>query len=86
MARNTSTPLKQKLFLRFVIELSDMCRINAMNCKQDGTSIDKTSRRTGFRSVKLIQEAIEKPDQYGTGSTFLFEINGVRMFMGGMKD
>ncbi|KAF5314882.1 hypothetical protein D9619_007494 [Psilocybe cf. subviscida] len=50
---------------------------------EDGILIDRTSRRIGFRSVKLIQDAIEKPDQYGTGSTFLFEVNGVRMFMGG---
>lgn len=33
--------------------------------------------------MKLIQEDLEEPDQYGTGTTFLFEVNGVRMFMGG---
>lgn len=45
--------------------------------------IDSKTIRVGFRSVKLIQEELEEPDQYGTGTTFLFEINGIRMFMGG---
>ncbi|KAF9052310.1 glycoside hydrolase [Hymenopellis radicata] len=45
--------------------------------------VDTTTKRVGFRSVKLIQEELSMPDQYGTGTTFLFEINGVRMFMGG---
>lgn len=45
--------------------------------------IDSKTIRVGFRNVKLIQEELEEPDQYGTGTTFLFEINGVRMFMGG---
>ncbi|KAJ4478306.1 glycoside hydrolase [Lentinula aciculospora] len=45
--------------------------------------LDTKTLRIGFRSVKLIQEALEEPDQYGTGTTFLFEVNGVRMFMGG---
>ncbi|KAF5390641.1 hypothetical protein D9757_002653 [Collybiopsis confluens] len=50
---------------------------------KDGRILDQKSLRIGFRSVKLVQEALEEPDQYGAGTTFLFEINGVRMFMGG---
>ncbi|KAJ3863761.1 glycoside hydrolase [Lentinula novae-zelandiae] len=50
---------------------------------QDGVVFDTKTLRIGFRNVKLIQEDLEAPDQYGTGTTFLFEVNGVRMFMGG---
>ncbi|KAH9480071.1 Beta-mannosidase B [Psilocybe cubensis] len=45
--------------------------------------IDERCQRFGFRTAQLIQEPLLEPDQYGTGTTFLFEINGVRMFMGG---
>ncbi|KAJ7152225.1 glycoside hydrolase family 2 protein [Mycena crocata] len=31
----------------------------------------------------LVQEPLAEADQYGTRTTFLFEVNGVRMFMGG---
>lgn len=41
------------------------------------------SKQIGFRTAKLVQEELSEKDQYGTGTTFLFEINGVRMFMGG---
>ncbi|KAF8184215.1 glycoside hydrolase [Pholiota molesta] len=47
------------------------------------TQIDRKTKRVGFRTVNLVQEPLSQPDQYGTGTTFLFEINGVRMFMGG---
>ncbi|KAF8148252.1 glycoside hydrolase superfamily [Crassisporium funariophilum] len=50
---------------------------------QSDVEIDLKTKRVGFRTVQLIQEAITEPDQYGTGTSFLFEINGVRMFMGG---
>ncbi|KAJ3841495.1 glycoside hydrolase [Lentinula raphanica] len=50
---------------------------------KSGIVLDAKTHRIGFRSVKLIQEPLEEPDQYGTGTTFLFEVNGVRMFMGG---
>ena len=45
--------------------------------------LDTLVQRVGFRRVELIQEPLEAPDRYGTGTTFLFEVNGVRMFMGG---
>lgn len=45
--------------------------------------LDVQTKRVGFRSVELLQEPILEPDQYGTGTTFLFAVNGVKMFMGG---
>ncbi|KAJ7775670.1 glycoside hydrolase [Mycena maculata] len=48
-----------------------------------GQTLDSTTTRVGFRRVALVQEPLEEADQYGTGTTFLFEVNGVRMFMGG---
>ena len=50
---------------------------------KDWRILDKGSQRFGFRSVKLVQEPLEEPDMHGKGTTFLFEINNVRMFMGG---
>ncbi|KAJ7124468.1 glycoside hydrolase superfamily [Mycena epipterygia] len=49
----------------------------------NGQMLDATTTRVGFRRVALVQEPFEEPDQYGTGTSFLFEVNGVRMFMGG---
>ncbi|KAJ6473141.1 glycoside hydrolase [Mycena sanguinolenta] len=48
-----------------------------------GQTIDEIATRVGFRRVALVQEPLEEPDQYGTGTTFLFEVNGIRMFTGG---
>ncbi|KAG6814920.1 hypothetical protein H0H93_011645 [Arthromyces matolae] len=45
--------------------------------------LDTQTKRIGFRSIELIQEPLLEADQYGTGTTFLFQVNGVRMFMGG---
>jgi beta-mannosidase len=48
-----------------------------------GQTLDSSTTRVGFRRVALVQEAFEEADQYGKGTSFLFEVNGVRMFMGG---
>lgn len=45
--------------------------------------LDKQSKRFGFRRVKLIQEPLQEADKYGKGTMFLFEVNNVRMFIGG---
>ncbi|OCH85238.1 glycoside hydrolase [Obba rivulosa] len=50
---------------------------------EDDAVLDKQSKRIGFRRVALVQEPLQEPDRYGHGTTFLFEVNGVRMFMGG---
>ncbi|KAH7913372.1 glycoside hydrolase family 2 protein [Hygrophoropsis aurantiaca] len=49
----------------------------------DSQIIDTKPQRVGFRSVRLVQEALKEPDMHGTGTNFLFEVNGVRMFIGG---
>jgi beta-mannosidase len=41
--------------------------------------LDKITKRIGFRRVELIQEPLDD----APGTTFLFEINGVRIFIGG---
>ncbi|KAG9090593.1 hypothetical protein FRC06_000958 [Ceratobasidium sp. 370] len=46
---------------------------------KDGKVLDRTSKRIGFRRVDLIQEPLDD----APGTTFLFEINGVRIFIGG---
>ena len=46
--------------------------------------LDQATRRFGFRQIRLVQDPLEEADRYGKGTTFLFEVNGVRMFMGGM--
>ncbi|CAE6472356.1 unnamed protein product [Rhizoctonia solani] len=46
---------------------------------KDGTKLDQATKRIGFRRVELVQEPlVDAP-----GTTFLFEINGVRVFIGG---
>ncbi|KAH9831470.1 glycoside hydrolase superfamily [Rhodofomes roseus] len=50
---------------------------------KDSAVLDVVTTRVGFRRVESIQEPLKEPDQYGKGTTFLFEVNGVRMFMGG---
>ncbi|KAI0642837.1 glycoside hydrolase [Trametes meyenii] len=48
-----------------------------------GQVIDSHTKNIGFRRVNLIHEDVNQPDRHGTGTTFIFEVNGVRMFMGG---
>ncbi|KAJ7597793.1 glycoside hydrolase [Mycena floridula] len=52
-------------------------------CDAKGNIMDHHETTVGFRTVKLIQEELTEADEYGTGTTFLFEVNGIRMFMGG---
>lgn len=47
--------------------------------------LDRQSKKVGFRRVELVQDALEEADRHGKGTTFLFEVNDVRMFMGGMS-
>ena len=51
---------------------------------QNGVALDVHTQRIGFRRVELIQEPLQEADRHGKGTTFLFEVNGVRMFMGGV--
>ncbi|KAG8920793.1 hypothetical protein FRC02_000697, partial [Tulasnella sp. 418] len=46
---------------------------------KNGGLLDIQTQKIGFRRVKLIQEPLEDAE----GTTFLFEINGIRIFMGG---
>lgn len=64
---------------------SSACVSPVMCSSQDSSVLDVATQRIGFRRVELIQEPLQQPDQYGTGTTFLFEVNGVRIFMGGMS-
>ncbi|KAI0326209.1 glycoside hydrolase [Cubamyces sp. BRFM 1775] len=50
---------------------------------KDGATLDVHTERIGFRRVELIQEPLHEADRHGKGTTFLFEVNGVRMFIGG---
>ncbi|EMD39457.1 glycoside hydrolase family 2 protein [Gelatoporia subvermispora B] len=50
---------------------------------EGNNALDKYSKRIGFRDVALVQESLTEPDQYGQGTTFLFQVNGTRMFIGG---
>ncbi|KAL1661316.1 glycoside hydrolase family 2 protein [Schizophyllum commune] len=61
----------------------DMYEVAVDVMDEDGTVLDSTTKRIGFRSIELVQDELKEPDQYGTGSTFFFRVNGVRMFMGG---
>ncbi|THH14093.1 hypothetical protein EW146_g6196 [Bondarzewia mesenterica] len=50
--------------------------------QKNGEILDTKVQRIGFRRIQLIQEPLQESDQYGQGTTFLFEINNVRIFMG----
>jgi beta-mannosidase len=48
-------------------------------CNQSGRTLHTTTTRIGFRTAKVVQEPlIDAP-----GTSFLFEINGRRIFCGG---
>jgi beta-mannosidase len=46
---------------------------------QKGTILDSVTKRTAFRSAKVVQEPLEGQD----GTSFVFEVNGIRIFCGG---
>ncbi|EPQ54903.1 glycoside hydrolase [Gloeophyllum trabeum ATCC 11539] len=50
---------------------------------KNGGKLDQATQRIGFRHVEVVQEPLKEPDQYGGGTTFLFQVNGVRVFIGG---
>lgn len=50
---------------------------------KNASVLDQQKKSLGFRIVRLVQEPLAEADRYGKGTTFLFEVNGVRMFMGG---
>lgn len=54
-----------------------------LTSRQAGEILDSQTKRVGFRRVELVQEPLAEPDKYGTGTTFLFAVNGVHIFMGG---
>ncbi|EAU80945.1 beta-mannosidase [Coprinopsis cinerea okayama7 len=45
--------------------------------------VQSIKKRVGFRSARLVENPLVEPDQYGKGTTFFFEINGERVFVGG---
>jgi beta-mannosidase len=47
----------------------------------EGETLAFTRQRVAFRHVEVIQEPL--PEDVGGGSTFLFEVNGIRIFCGG---
>ena len=47
--------------------------------------LDRRKKKFGFRRVQLIQEPLEEEDHHGKGTTFLFELNNVRIFIGGIQ-
>ncbi|KAG8941847.1 hypothetical protein FRC03_003926 [Tulasnella sp. 419] len=53
--------------------------LDAKLIDKNGGLLDIQTQKIGFRRVKLIQEPLEDAE----GTTFLFEINGIRIFMGG---
>ncbi|KAJ7342620.1 glycoside hydrolase [Mycena albidolilacea] len=57
--------------------------VSVLLLSANGQTLDESTTRVGFRRVALVQEPLEEPDQYGTGTSFLFEVNGVRIFAGG---
>jgi beta-galactosidase/beta-glucuronidase len=57
---------------------------NCLSIQASSQMIDRISQTLGFRTIELVQEAVPSPgDQYGTGTTFYFKINGKRIFYGG---
>ncbi|TFK38908.1 galactose-binding domain-like protein, partial [Crucibulum laeve] len=50
---------------------------------QNSQILSTISKRIGFRTVKLVQAPLAEVGQYGNGTTFIFVVNGVGIFIGG---
>ncbi|ESK93576.1 glycoside hydrolase family 2 protein [Moniliophthora roreri MCA 2997] len=48
-----------------------------------GQALSTLTKHLGFRSIQLVQNDLEYPDQYGHGTTFFFRVNEVPVFLGG---
>ncbi|KAL5534294.1 hypothetical protein ACEPAG_756 [Sanghuangporus baumii] len=61
----------------------ELYEVEATLLDENFSILDKQTKKVGFRRVRLIQEPLTQADKYGKGTTFLFEINNVRKFIGG---
>lgn len=59
----------------------DMYTLEVAVLDAAGAELASTSQRVGFRHVEVVQEPLSEED--GGGSSFLFQVNGVRVFCGG---
>ncbi|TFK38913.1 glycoside hydrolase [Crucibulum laeve] len=50
---------------------------------QNAQILSTFSKRIGFRTVELVQAPLAEEDQHGKGTTFMFVVNAVRIFIGG---
>ncbi|TFK38911.1 hypothetical protein BDQ12DRAFT_722767 [Crucibulum laeve] len=50
---------------------------------QNSQILSALSKRISFRTIELVQALLAEADQHGKGTTFMFVVNGVRMFTGG---
>lgn len=79
MANSLSTKLLYKSQTRFVLRVHTALRSDKP-CLQQGVTIDAKSEKFGVRRVEVVQDdLIDQP-----GKTFLFEVNNVRIFCGGL--
>jgi beta-mannosidase len=75
---------------RLAVELlDDVCSSALVLCAailpmhQEHRILDMREQNIGFRRIELVQEPLHEADQYGTGTTFFFRVNGVPIFAGG---
>lgn len=59
----------------------DMYALEVAVLDASGAELASASQRVGFRHAAVVQEPLAEAD--GGGSSFLFEVNGVRVFCGG---
>ncbi|TFK38898.1 glycoside hydrolase superfamily [Crucibulum laeve] len=51
---------------------------------QNSQTLSTLSKRIGFHAVELVQAPLAEEDQYGKGMTFIFVVNGMRIFIGAL--